>query len=450
MDRCYDTLYTRDADGNFRQLTGDYQYSPSELKALVVLSQSLKEVPNPSTAESQTSSQLEMEHTMEEEVYERPRKSAKKQRVASPPATMTANTFQALPEVGNAQGVELPPKRPTAAKRVPPIVLTLGTRTHGELMALIKTCTPKFTFKYGRPGTATVTVLSMEDRAKVLAKLEDGNIEFHTFASDEERTKKTVIRGLPAMDCAEIEADLASQGFAAIKVTLMRTKGSPLYLAHFSAATDMGRLSASVKSLCYCIVRLQKYRSQHLTYGTQCYRCQSFGHASKNCHRIARCVKCDGIHATAECTKAKETPATCCNCGESHPANYTGCQRRVAYVASIQPRPSARSQRLQARVDGQSRVDGRSWAAVAGGFRPTPAAPPRPEPTALPPPPPRPTERPRPQVPEYPPAHSQGDSADMLTMMRALMGARARLARCTSKWDKMMVLWELMEPLLDD
>nr|XP_022914621.1 alpha-tocopherol transfer protein-like [Onthophagus taurus] len=38
-----------------------------------------------------------------------------------------------------------------------------------------------------------------------------------------------------------------------------------------------------------------------------------------------RCVKCAGEHWTNKCTKAKEIPAKCFNCGENHPANYRGC-----------------------------------------------------------------------------------------------------------------------------
>ncbi|KAJ3616043.1 hypothetical protein Zmor_012100 [Zophobas morio] len=31
-------------------------------------------------------------------------------------------------------------------------------------------------------------------------------------------------------------------------------------------------------------------------------------------------------YLTAECTKTRESPAGCANCGESHTANYGGCK----------------------------------------------------------------------------------------------------------------------------
>lgn len=39
-----------------------------------------------------------------------------------------------------------------------------------------------------------------------------------------------------------------------------------------------------------------------------------------------RCVKCLGNHSYKECNKPVETPPTCVNCGEHHPANYRGCK----------------------------------------------------------------------------------------------------------------------------
>jgi PAX-interacting protein 1 len=38
-----------------------------------------------------------------------------------------------------------------------------------------------------------------------------------------------------------------------------------------------------------------------------------------------RCVKCAGKHTTESCTKPKEIPPKCYNCGANHLANYRGC-----------------------------------------------------------------------------------------------------------------------------
>ncbi|GBP21788.1 hypothetical protein EVAR_10967_1 [Eumeta japonica] len=55
-----------------------------------------------------------------------------------------------------------------------------------------------------------------------------------------------------------------------------------------------------------------------------------YGHSSKNCFQLARCVKCLGDHGTAACTRNKDTdgPPACVLCKSSgHTANYLSCSR---------------------------------------------------------------------------------------------------------------------------
>nr|CAH7734774.1 unnamed protein product [Callosobruchus chinensis] len=54
-------------------------------------------------------------------------------------------------------------------------------------------------------------------------------------------------------------------------------------------------------------------------------RCQRHGHATTNCQRQPRCLKCADEHWTNACTKTRDTPAKCVNCLGAHPANYSGC-----------------------------------------------------------------------------------------------------------------------------
>jgi hypothetical protein len=70
-------------------------------------------------------------------------------------------------------------------------------------------------------------------------------------------------------------------------------------------------------------VEVTPYRKTKLL--PQCKNCQSWGHTKAYCHKDPRCVKCAGQHNTDNCTKPRETPPKCYNCGENHPANYRGC-----------------------------------------------------------------------------------------------------------------------------
>ncbi|XP_063988300.1 uncharacterized protein LOC135168239 [Diachasmimorpha longicaudata] len=68
---------------------------------------------------------------------------------------------------------------------------------------------------------------------------------------------------------------------------------------------------------------------------TQCRRCQEWGHSTTNCVAKPLCLKCAENHLTRECTKTRDTPATCANCGGKHPANATSCEaykRRIELI----------------------------------------------------------------------------------------------------------------------
>lgn len=107
------------------------------------------------------------------------------------------------------------------------------------------------------------------------------------------------------------------------------------YLVQLPVEADIIKFK-QIKYLCSCVVTISKFRPNK-THGTQCFRCQEFGHASINCNKPPRCVKCISPHATAVCTKSDRTePAHCCNCNEAHPANYRKCSVRMAYLESIE------------------------------------------------------------------------------------------------------------------
>ncbi|CAH0547208.1 unnamed protein product [Brassicogethes aeneus] len=77
---------------------------------------------------------------------------------------------------------------------------------------------------------------------------------------------------------------------------------------------------------------------------SQCFRCQRFGHGQSRCTAPPKCVKCAGEHLSNDCTKSKESKATCANCGESHPASYRGCPNYPKLEQKPQETKSAQQQ----------------------------------------------------------------------------------------------------------
>lgn len=73
----------------------------------------------------------------------------------------------------------------------------------------------------------------------------------------------------------------------------------------------------------------------------QCRRCQAWGHLSKNCASVRKCVKCDKIHLPGECQRLKSDTSDpyCVNCkATGHTANWKGCPAYKKYVATRRQR----------------------------------------------------------------------------------------------------------------
>jgi len=56
----------------------------------------------------------------------------------------------------------------------------------------------------------------------------------------------------------------------------------------------------------------------------QCYKCQNFGHSSRNCGGKERCVVCSGNHRLSDCPKDK---VKCANCAAEHASSFSGCPK---------------------------------------------------------------------------------------------------------------------------
>ncbi|GBP60593.1 Nucleic-acid-binding protein from transposon X-element [Eumeta japonica] len=167
-------------------------------------------------------------------------------------------------------------------------------------------------------------------------------VQFHTYALEEERKIKAVIRGIPvdfALD--DIKNDLVNQGFPVLSVHRMsRRDGSPLWmvLAILERTVESKKIFSALSVVCGLSgIRVEAPFKKGRP--GQCHRCQKYRHAAVNCHADPRCIKCLVPHWTKKCplTRESEEKPSCVNCGQRHTANYRGCPRAPKFTPRSRP-----------------------------------------------------------------------------------------------------------------
>ncbi|KAJ8911187.1 hypothetical protein NQ315_006030 [Exocentrus adspersus] len=152
--------------------------------------------------------------------------------------------------------------------------------------------------------------VSADDHRLITRTLEADKQEYHTYSLQEEKTLRVVVRGIPTgIAEEEVKSDLQAQGFTVLAAHRMTSR----------------KRKEEVRRCCALVVRVEKQRQQAGV--NQCHRCQRFGHGQSKCTAQHKCVKCGASHATATCQRPREEPASCANCGGSHPASYRGCEK---------------------------------------------------------------------------------------------------------------------------
>ncbi|GBP51753.1 Nucleic-acid-binding protein from transposon X-element [Eumeta japonica] len=181
-----------------------------------------------------------------------------------------------------------------------------------------------------KPSPAAIQQTQTKSTAPTFRKyLVEFKVQFHTYALEEERKLKAVIRGIPTdFPVDEIQADLCGQGFPVHSVhRLCRRDGSPLWLVLVVLPRTEEAKNIFNNPNMVCGLSGIRVEAPHKKGGPgQCHRCQLYGHAAANCHADPRCVKCLVPHWTRECPRIRESgeKPSCVNCLQQHTANYRG------------------------------------------------------------------------------------------------------------------------------
>ncbi|CAH1106720.1 unnamed protein product [Psylliodes chrysocephalus] len=212
------------------------------------------------------------------------------------------------------------------------------TENHATLTKDLKAIIQgKYTVKYTNATTVIFTE-TLEDYEALLGSIKQAQISHHTYTNKTDKTHAFVLRGLA--DGTEIEAieeDLiASYEIKPKEIFKMTTKYRPLFLVVTDPAITLDYLNKNVRVVENTRIIWELRKSQRSI--IQCHRCQAWGHATSNCGRPPKCLKCAGDHLTRTCIKTRETPATCANCLGDHPANFTQCKAYTERASRLEER----------------------------------------------------------------------------------------------------------------
>jgi hypothetical protein len=235
------------------------------------------------------------------------------------------------------RNVKATAQKKAVKQRVPPIVITTAFKNPKDAITSIQqSLNGKVSFKILRDGY-NVTLQSVEDHSAMKEFLSTQKIPFYTYTTLDKKPVRLVLKGIHHSYTPEdIVLDLSTKNIKAIGVQPMFSKGKvpmDMFIVNFEQGTKISEIIKTVKYVCFQSVSWRQFIKKDV--GTQCRKCQGFGHAASNCGLEYRCVKCVQRHPPGSCPLENEQPATCVNCNSNHPANYRKCPAYVKYAESL-------------------------------------------------------------------------------------------------------------------
>lgn len=229
------------------------------------------------------------------------------------------------------------PKKVHPRQRIPPITITKPFQNPKDAISNIQgMLTGKVAFKILREGY-NVTLESLADHSTMKEFLAKQKIPFYTYTTAEKKPLRLVLKGVHHSYTPEdITEDLSAKKITALSVQPMFSKGKTsmdMFIVNFEHGTKIVELTKSIKYVCHQSVSWHPFIKKDI--GTQCRKCQRFGHAASNCGLEYRCVKCPHRHAPGDCPLEDDQPATCVNCNNAHPASYKKCPVYTKYAESL-------------------------------------------------------------------------------------------------------------------
>jgi len=242
--------------------------------------------------------------------------------------------------------VEEPKANPTVIKKAtnktkppPPIVISGNPTNHSFTMSKLREALgDDFHIKFTNNNT-NLYIHTQEKYSQYKETLAKSKVPFHTYSNKSEKTHAFVVHGFwNEPEPEEITAALNERHeIPVIKTYRMSTRKRPLYMVVTKTEVTLRHLTKINKLLNVSVTWERHVNKKGIS---QCHRCQAWGHATSNCYKAYKCLKCAGEHNTILCKIEDDAKRTCANCGGDHPASSTECvnYQKIIKLRKITPR----------------------------------------------------------------------------------------------------------------
>ncbi len=204
----------------------------------------------------------------------------------------------------------------------------------------------EYSYKCINQNSVKLLCQSPDAFRKVVRKLNNEKISFHTYQLKQDRAYRVVLKNMHfSTDPNDIICSLEQLGHSVRNIINARHYQTKQPLSMFYIDLEPAKNNKDVFDIQYLLHARITFEPPTVKREiVQCKRCQEYGHTRTYCRHPYKCVKCGETHDSTKCVKGRDTPAKCALCGENHPANYKGCSVYKSLTKKESPSPKEKSQ----------------------------------------------------------------------------------------------------------